>query len=123
MLKKSATTTISRLNRIASLARWGTLLLILVMFAVTHLPLVDPLWISLFSLEDKILHDCGYMALAISVLTSWELSTGILQPPHYFMAWLSGTLYGLFDEVTQIPVVAHAMDWIGSVRFLASFLV
>ena len=50
MLKKSATTTISRLNRIASLARWGTLLLILVMFAGTHLPLVDPLWSSLFSL-------------------------------------------------------------------------
>lgn len=86
MLKKYAKTTISRLNRIASLARWGTLLLILVMFAGTHLPLVDPIWSSLFSLEDKILHACGYMDFAISVLTSWELSTGILQPPHYFMA-------------------------------------
>lgn len=55
--------------------------------------------------------------LAFSVLTSWELTIGQLRPHHYFTVWLVGTLYGAFDEITQIPVGRHAdvRDWISDI--------
>jgi VanZ family protein len=114
---ESLTTNLTRRKRLATIARWGTLLLLLAMFMGTHLPLADHEIISLASPADKILHVLGYMILAISVLASWELTIGLLQPPHYFTVWLLGMLYSAFDEVSQIPVgrTCDALDWFSDI--------
>jgi VanZ family protein len=81
------------------------------MFVATHFPVAAlPYHVSHV---DKLIHCLVYMALAFSVLTSWELTVGQLRPQHYFTVWLVGTLYGAFDEITQIPVGRHAdvNDW------------
>lgn len=101
--------------RIAALvAKCITLGLLVAMFIGTHLPAhVSPGW----SFSDKVIHFFAFMTLTICLLASWELSTGVLQPQHYFAVWLFGTLYGVFDEITQIPVgrVCDGMDWLADV--------
>ena len=103
-----------RLQRAARIARYGTVLLLLAMFVGTHIPSQG---ISSFSVSDKVLHLTAYMALTISILTSWEFSTGLLRPTHYFTVWLFGTIYGAFDEITQIPVgrSCDEMDWLADI--------
>jgi VanZ family protein len=107
-------TDISRLRRIALIARWGTGLLLFVMFLGTHLPIHVAHGVGG---GDHIAHLVAYMVLTVCILTSWELSSGILQPQHYFTVWLFGTLYGAFDEITQIPVGRHCdgMDWLADI--------
>ena len=97
----------------AMIARYGTGLLLLAMFAGTHLPLSVPHGAS----SDKVLHALAYMTLTVSLLASWELSTGILRPTHYFLVWLFGTIYGAFDELTQIPVgrTCDGLDWLADI--------
>ena len=117
MLESMLTTNQASLKRLATLARWGTALLLLVMFAGTHLPLDNQDLIHISSPGDKIIHACGFMALTISILLSWELTIGLLQPPHYFTVWLLGTLYGALDEITQIPVgrACDGLDWLSDI--------
>lgn len=105
-----------RLRRMALVARWFTGLLLLAMFLGTHLPVPASMAQGVAG-NDHVLHFAAYMALTICLLASWELSTGILQPQHYFSVWLFGTLYGAFDEITQIPVgrVCDGMDWLADV--------
>jgi len=102
-------------RRLATFARYATVLLMLVMFIATHLP-AHALPRELAT-ADKIVHCFVYLLLAFSVLTSWELTIGHLRPHHYFTVWLVGTLYGAFDEVTQIPVGRHAdvRDWMSDI--------
>lgn len=104
--------TCDRTRRLASYARYATVLLILSLFIATHYP-VGALPHRVAA-ADKIAHSLAYMAITLSVLTSLDLSIGGLLPQHYFMVWLVGTLYGAFDEVTQIPVGRHcdAHDWL-----------
>lgn len=100
-----------RRQRFAPVARFATVLLMLAMFVATHFPAGSmPHQVALF---DKLVHCLVYMTLTFSALTSWELTIGQLRPHHYFTVWLVGTLYGAFDEVTQIPVGRHAdvNDW------------
>ena len=103
-----------RLRRAARVARYGTVLLLMAMFVGTHIPSQG---LASFSVSDKVLHLSAYMALTISVLTSWEFSTGMLRPTHYFTVWLLGTIYGAFDEITQIPVgrSCDEMDWLADI--------
>jgi len=101
-----------RLRVFARLARYGTVLLIFSLFVCTHVPgQAIPQQVAGL---DKFAHCFIYMAIAFSVLTSWELSVGLLRPQHYFTVWLLGTLYGAFDEITQIPVGRHCdgFDWL-----------
>jgi len=106
---------ISRLRRAAFYARIVTALVLLTMFVGTHIPMEihTPPELML----DKVYHLLAFMALAICALASWELSVGILQPQHYFVVWLFGTLYGLFDELTQVPVgrTCEGADWLADV--------
>lgn len=104
----------SRLRRIALVARWGTGLLLFAMFLGTHLPIHVRHGVSG---GDSYAHFVAYMLLTICILTSWELSAGILKPQHYFTVWLLGTLYGAFDEITQIPVGRNCdgMDWLADI--------
>ncbi len=103
-----------RIRRVASWARRATALLLLVMFVGTHLPTVH---LPSVSHIDKLFHFAGYLALTVSLLTSWELTTGILRPQHYFTVWLLITLYAAFDEVTQIPVgrTCDGLDWLADI--------
>ncbi|MEM8947085.1 MAG: VanZ family protein [Planctomycetota bacterium] len=95
----------------ARLARYATVALLLCLFIGTHYPGHHiPHEIAA---ADKILHCVAYLGLAFSVLVSLDLAIGQLQPKHYFTVWLVGTLYGAFDEITQIPVGRHCdiHDW------------
>ncbi len=100
-----------RTRRLARIARYATVLLLLALFAATHLP--SKAIPYQFSAYDKAAHCLAYVAIALSALTSLDLAIGLLRPQHYFLVWLAGTLYGAFDEVTQIPVGRHCdpLDW------------
>lgn len=101
-----------RRQRFAPFARYLTALLMLAMFAATHIPLgFVPREVSMF---DKLVHSLVYMTLTFSALTSLELTIGSLLPHHYFTVWLVGTLYAAFDEITQLPVGRQpdVHDWV-----------
>jgi len=104
----------SRRIRFAAVARFGSVLMLLAMFAGTHYPGNMQLSVSP---SDKTMHLVGYMVLTVLVLASWELSTGLLRPAHYFFVWLSGTIYGVVDELTQIPMgrTCSMSDWLADV--------
>jgi VanZ family protein len=90
------------------------LLLLLAMFIGTHMPGNITLGITL---GDKLIHAIAYMTLTISLLLSWELSSGALRPQHYFAVWLFCTLYGAFDEITQTPFgrSCDGLDWLADI--------
>ncbi len=104
-----------RMRRLANIARAVTVLLLVVLFVATHYP--GHAIPHRIAAADKLAHCLAYMTLAFSVLTSWDLAIGLLRPQHYFTVWLVGTLYGAFDELTQIPVGRHcdALDWVSDI--------
>ncbi len=104
----------SRLRLAALVARYASVLLLLAMFIGTHIPAEI---VPGFSYSDKLLHASAFMSLTLSLLISWELSVGVLQPQHYFAVWLFCTLYGAFDEITQIPVgrSCDGLDWLADI--------
>ena len=91
----------SRRRLAAQFARYATGLLLLAMFVGTHVPGSISLAVTY---SDKVIHALAFLSLTLSLLISWELSAGVLRPQHYFFGWLFWTLYGAFDEITQIPV-------------------
>ncbi|WP_197530323.1 VanZ family protein [Bythopirellula polymerisocia] len=101
----------NRIQWAATLARRATLLCLVVMFIGTHIP-SDA--VHTFHYSDKWIHFLAYATLTFGILASWELSTGPLQPVHYFVVWLGATLYGAIDELTQIPVgrTCDGLDWL-----------
>ncbi|MCA9230491.1 MAG: VanZ family protein [Planctomycetales bacterium] len=113
-MQDSTVTSPQRLRRAAVVARYATGFILLAMFVGTHIPLTGHHGLSN---SDKVLHLAAYMTLTISLLVSWEFSTGILRPLHYFFVWLFGTVYGAFDEITQIPVgrTCDGMDWLADI--------
>ena len=112
----------SRLRLAAQIARYASVLLLLVMFVGTHLPTgFEPG----FALSDKVVHAAAFMSLTLLLLLSWELSVGLLQPQHYFAVWLFCTLYGAFDEITQIPVgrSCDGLDWLADIAGILTGLI
>ncbi len=113
-MPESTSITSSRRQLAAQFARYATALLLLAMFVGTHVP-------SSFSpvvpYSDKVIHALAFLSLTLSLLISWELSAGVLRPQHYFIVWLSCTLYGAFDELTQIPVGRNGdgLDWLADI--------
>ncbi len=106
---------LERTRKLATFARYATVLLLLALFVATHFPATAiPYRISAF---DKLAHCLAYLALTFSVLISWDLTIGQLRPQHYFIVWLVGTLYGAFDEVTQIAVgrQCDVRDWMADI--------
>ena len=104
-----------RRRALAAWTRYATLLLMLALFITTHYPAhIIPKPIAG---ADKIVHTLAYLLLTFSALTSWDLSIGMLRPQHYFTVWLIGTLYGAFDELTQIPVGRNCdgLDWFSDI--------
>jgi VanZ family protein len=110
-----------RLKRLASHARTLAFVYFILLFTGTHIP-VDPG--EIVQTSDKLLHYTGYALLTVLVLAGWEFTIGTLQPKHYFAVWLAGTLYGAFDEVTQIPVGRRCdmNDWLADVTGIVSGL-
>ncbi len=103
-----------RLQRFAARARTLAAAYFVILFTATHIP-VDPS--EVVDVSDKILHFSGYATLTVLVLIGWEFTIGVLEPKHYFAVWLAGTLYGAFDEITQIPVgrTCDMNDWLADV--------
>lgn len=67
---------------------------------------------------DKVVHLGLYGVLTFVVLVGWELTIRTaLQAKHYFAVWLVGTVYGMVDEATQIPVgrTGDMHDWLADV--------
>jgi VanZ family protein len=104
----------AQIRRIAIFMRTLTVVVLVGMFLGTHLPVSG---VRVVSHLDKLFHFGAYFTLTLCLLASWELSRGTLQAAHYFMVWLFGTLYGIFDEVTQIPVgrTCDGYDWLADV--------
>jgi len=100
-----------RIRRFALGMRVLVVVVLVGMFLGTHLPVSGPV---VFSHLDKLFHFGAYLTLTVCLLASWELSRGTLEASHYFVVWLFGTLYGIFDEVTQIPVgrTCDGFDWL-----------
>ena len=113
-MQESTATSTQRLRRVAVVTRYATGLLLLVMFIGTHIPITTQRNIIA---SDKTIHLVAYTILTVFVLASWEFSTGMLRPTHYFFVWLCGTVYGAFDEITQIPVgrTCDGMDWLADI--------
>ena len=88
---------------------------LVVLFISTHMP--SPPRLQILTIWDKFTHLSAYASLTFAVLIGWELTTGRLQPKHYFAVWFAGTFYAAFDELTQIPVGRHAdmHDWLADV--------
>jgi len=114
-MEQQRTLHLQRIERTAYWARLLTVLVLLTMFVATHIPVSFPR--SVPSNFDKIFHFTSYLFLAVCALASWEFTVGMLRPAHYFTVWLLGTLYGLFDELTQIPVgrTCEGADWLADV--------
>ncbi len=110
------------LPRAAAVMRVATMGLLVAMFIGTHIP--SPLQTEI-SANDKMIHFWAYFSLSLFLLTSWELSIGRLKPIHYFTVWLVCTLYGAFDEITQIPVgrTCDSMDWLFDVMGIITGLI
>ncbi|WP_218932266.1 VanZ family protein [Adhaeretor mobilis] len=112
---------IDRLKRLAARARTLAIVYLGVLFLGTHLPLSISLpqtHLGPVSIEDKIVHLGLYALLTFFVLAGWELTLRReLQPKHYFAVWLVGTVYGMIDEITQIPVgrTGDMHDWLADV--------
>lgn len=113
---------LERIRSVASKARILLAIVILTMFVGTHFPIANGLP---GSQADKLYHFGAYLTLTLCLLGSWELSTGILQASHYFVVWLFGTLYGVFDEVTQ-PFVGRycdGADWLADLIGIVAGLI
>ncbi len=104
----------TRIRRLAMVMRALAVVMLVGMFLGTHLPTTG---VHAISQLDKLFHFAAYLTLTLCLLASWELSRGTLQASHYFIVWLFGTLYGIFDEVTQIPVgrTCDGYDWLADV--------
>ncbi len=115
-MQDSPASNLLRLRRAASLARIVTVLMLLTMFVGTHVPIAASTHTSIGS-PDKLAHLLAYLVLTVVALASWELSIGELLPRHYFTVWLCGTVYGAFDEITQIPVgrTCDGLDWLADI--------
>ena len=103
-----------KLSSLARIARYGTAILLLVMFIGTHMPASQMFHVPS---NDKLLHFVAYFALCISALVSWEWTSGVLRAPHYFAVWLVCTLYGAMDEITQTPFgrTCDGVDWLADI--------
>jgi VanZ family protein len=101
----------NRLRQVANLARYGTIAVLVAMFVGTHIPMEAS---GGFVQHDKMLHFWAYLTLAFAVITTWDLSAGRLQGSQYLMVWLGCAIYGIADELLQIPVgrSCDAMDWV-----------
>lgn len=109
-----SSTAVRRFKRIARTARTVAVTYLVVLFIGTHLPAEQ---VETVTFSDKWLHFGAYLFLTVFVLAGWELTTGRLEPKHYFAVWLAATLFGAFDEVTQTPVgrSCDANDWLADV--------
>lgn len=111
----------NRIRPAAILARFGTLLVFVAMFVGTHVPGEISHEISQ---HDKMLHFWAYMTLAFAAATTWDLSAGKLQGYQYVLLWLACAVYGIADELLQIPVgrSCDAMDWVFDIAGAATGL-
>lgn len=113
--------TSDRLKRLARRARTLAVVYFVAIFTATHVPLDISLSSSPMGWmdhADKLVHLGLYAVLTLVVLAGWELTIReALQAKHYFAVWLVGTVYGMVDEATQIPVgrTGDMHDWLADV--------
>jgi VanZ family protein len=98
----------------------------LALFVGTHIPHPPQLFVS-FNAFDKVLHFGAYAGLAFLISLSWWLRRAFAWR-QWLAVWALTAAFGIFDEVTQIPVGRNCelFDWFadvtGSLSGLALFL-
>ena len=104
----------SSIRRWAARARTLAVVYFLLLATATHWPQLST---HDFTLSDKVMHLGAYFLLTVIVLLGWELTIGQLEPKHFFAVWLAGTLYGVVDEILQVPVGrdCDVHDWVADV--------
>ena len=101
----------ARKERVVSIAWFVSAAVLIILLIGTHIPQTVT---GTHTFHDKWLHAIAYCTLMVSLLTSCELSIGVMQPAHYFFVWLAVSACGALDELTQIPVgrVCDPIDWL-----------
>jgi VanZ family protein len=112
----------NRFRQLATLARYGTLAVLVAMFVGTHVPMEVS---NEIAHHDKLMHFWAYLILAFGIVTTWDLSAGGLRGYQYLLIWLVCAVYGIVDELLQIPVgrSCDAMDWVFDIAGAATALV
>lgn len=102
--------------------RWGWILAVywIAIFTATHLPPRTPILPG--GNLDKVAHLTAYALLAFLIASYWQSSAGWLGREHFLWIVVICSLYGIIDELLQIPVgrIASVFDWIADV--LGAFL-
>lgn len=114
-----------KMDRIASW--WGWLLATywVALFVATHLPPRIPILPGQTS--DKLAHLGAYALLAFLMACYWQSSAGWLGREHFVWIVILCSIFGVIDEILQIPVgrTASVADWIadslGAVLGVVSF--
>jgi VanZ family protein len=94
----------------------------LALFAGTHVPL-PPELVDLPG-GDKTLHFLAYLGLSLLLAAALARTWGGLAPSHYVGMLAGLALYGVLDELLQIPVnrSADVADWLADVAGAATGL-
>ena len=82
------------------------------LFTATHLPPNVPIVPG--ATGDKVAHLAAYAILAFLIASYWQASAGWLGREHYFWIVIGCSVFGIVDELLQIPVGRYASiaDWI-----------
>jgi VanZ family protein len=98
-------------------------LYLLAMFIGTHVSLREPS--TAFQIRDKVVHFGAFAGLAFLLATYHQSRRGTTRRLDLAVIWLLSGAYGVFDELTQIPVgrTADPLDWLADITGAATGLV
>jgi VanZ family protein len=95
-------------------SRWGWLLAAywIALFTATHVPPYVPIVPGTGG--DKLAHLLAYAILAFLIACYWQATAGWLGREHYFWIVIICAVFGVVDELLQIPVGRYAsmFDWV-----------
>ncbi|MEX2169940.1 MAG: VanZ family protein [Pirellulales bacterium] len=93
---------------------WGWILAAywIALFTATHLPPRVPILPG--GTNDKLAHLAAYAILAFLIACYWQVSTGWLGREHLLWIVVGCSLFGVVDELLQMPVGRYASvaDWV-----------
>lgn len=95
----------------------------LAMFIGTHVSLRESS--SVFQIRDKVVHFAAFAGLTFLAALYQHSRRGTARRLDLIAIWVLAAAYGVFDEVTQIPVgrTADPLDWLADITGAAAGLV
>ena len=104
-------------------ARMALVVFWLAMFIGSHVKLHET--VSVFRIRDKVLHFASYAGLAFLMALYQWLRKGTIGRVEVTAVWAIALAYGVFDELTQIPVgrTADPLDWLADAAGAAAGLI